>query len=90
MNIGIIGRSTDLLARALATAQELGHSAIGTVSDAEALAWISANQVRALVIGGGVEASSRQVLSAACNAAGVKVLEVFGPQNLRALLASIS
>lgn len=89
MSIGIIGRSTALLAKALATAHELGHAAIGTTSDAEALGWVFEGQVSVLVVGGGVEASSRQSLASAGDAVGVKIVEVFGPENLRAALATL-
>jgi hypothetical protein len=90
MRIGIIGRHQGILAGAIASAEELGHAAVGTTDDSEAMAWISAASIGALVIGGGVEQASRSALLAACTNAGIRPIEIFGPGNLRPALLALS
>ncbi len=89
MELGIIGRHPDILQTALDTAARLGHVARGTLNDAEALAWVQSGAIAGLVIGGGVESTSRQQLLAACKQAGVRPIEVFGPANLDQVLAGL-
>lgn len=89
MKIGIIGRHSAMMETALAVAAETGHSAVGTMADAEALSWIAARAIEALVIGGGVEGGSRRALVEACTQHGVRAVEIFGPGNLRAALLEL-
>jgi hypothetical protein len=89
MKIGIIGRHPAVLEGALALARELGHEAVGTSADDEALRWLADRTVAALVIGGGVEPAARAKLLAACKESAVRPVEVFGPENLRAVLAAL-
>jgi hypothetical protein len=89
MHVGIIGHHPGILTAAIATTEDLGHTAIGTTSDEEAMSWLAGKVVSALVIGGGVEPASRSMLLGACTQYGVRPVEVFGPDNLRAALASL-
>jgi hypothetical protein len=89
MHIGIVGRHPSILDAAIATAKELGHTAVGTTADDVALQWLSERKVSALVIGGGVERPSRTKLIQACAERGVHPIEVFGPDKLRATLAAL-
>ena len=89
MKIGIIGRHPHIMETALATAGHVGHEAIGTLEDAVALQWISQRQIGALVIGGGVEAASRQILLQACAAQGIQPVEIMGPGQLESALRAL-
>lgn len=79
MKIGILGRNGDLLRDALDLAEGAGHDARGTLIDHEALAWVRSHHIQALLIGGGVEATSRKVMLAECAQNGVKAVEISGP-----------
>ncbi|MCA0331168.1 MAG: hypothetical protein LCI03_14875 [Actinobacteria bacterium] len=79
MKIGILGRNGDLLRDALDLAEGAGHDARGTLIDHEALAWVRSHHIQALLIGGGVEETSRKVMLAECAQNGVKAVEIAGP-----------
>lgn len=89
MTIGILGRHESLLATAITTAERLGHVARGTTRDGEALDWIREGTIQAIVIGGGVDATSRQTVLAACTVHGVRAVEVCGPGHLAQALAAL-
>lgn len=90
MRIGIVGRHPEILRGALALADEAGHDARGTTTDAEALAWVSQQQITALLIGGGVEPEARETLLSACEANDVRGVEVHEPTNLGPILRGLS
>jgi hypothetical protein len=89
MNLGIIGRNQALLDAAVSTAAHLGHSAKGTLNDAQAIAWVAQGSIAGLVIGGGVEQASRSLLLEACSKHGVRPIEVYGPGNLEKALEAL-
>lgn len=89
MNIGVIGRHPAILERALALIGSHGHSARGTLIDAEALAWVRSRAVQCLLIGGGVDDPSRKALLDACTNHQVRAVEVFGPHNLERVVAEL-
>lgn len=78
-----------MMETALGVAAETGHVAVGTMTDAEAMGWIEARSIEALVVGGGVEPPSRRALGAACSQHGVRLVEIFGPGNLRGALVEL-
>lgn len=80
--IGILGRQPQMLQRALEMAVAAGLDAIGSAREDETLARIADGRLRALVIGGGVEAASRVAMQAACAAAGAEAIPVSGPHAL--------
>jgi hypothetical protein len=90
VRIGIIGRDSSLLRQALELGEGAGHDARGTLDDAEALAWVRAGQVNALLIGGGVEPASRDALVAACEESDVRSVLVSGPGVLGDALLRLS
>jgi hypothetical protein len=79
MRIGILGRDAALMREALDLAEGAGHDARGTLIDHEALAWVRGGQVAALLVGGGVEPTSRTVVMAECAKHGVRAVEIAGP-----------
>jgi DNA-binding NtrC family response regulator len=85
IRIGILGRHRSMLDAALAFAAQRGFEARATTEDDEALAWITAGEIAALSIGGGVEDASRLRLLAACAQAGVQAIEVYGMEGPRGL-----
>ncbi|MFD6400893.1 hypothetical protein [Nocardia sp. NPDC060249] len=70
-----VGRGRDVVDAALGYVGGLGYRALGSTTDEEALAILAREQVRLLVIGGGVEAESRQVLTAAAEGHGATVIQ---------------
>lgn len=89
MNVGVVGRHAAILERVLALVSSHGHSAKGTLVDADALSWINSRDVQYLLIGGGVEDASRKSLLAACAAHQVQAIEVFGLHNLELAIAGL-
>lgn len=64
-----VGRSPDILARVKALLESAGYSHIGALTDERAVALMAEEAPDALVIGGGVEQTSREALRAAFHAA---------------------
>lgn len=60
----VIGRGQSVVDTAIAYIDGLGYRVLGTTLDEEALDILDREQVRFLVIGGGVETESRKTLTA--------------------------
>jgi hypothetical protein len=86
MKVGILGRQPPLMDRALAAVRDAGHEAVGALDDAVMQAHLERRSIDALLIGGGVEAGSRERLHALGAAQGIPVLDVWGPDRLREVL----
>ncbi|MFD4458647.1 hypothetical protein [Nocardia sp. NPDC058480] len=70
-----VGRGREVVDAALGYVGGLGFRVLGSTADEEALAVLGRERVRLLVIGGGVEAESRKVLTAAAEAHGATVVQ---------------
>ncbi|MGY0502114.1 hypothetical protein ACWZHB_26805 [Nocardia sp. FBN12] len=70
-----VGRGREVVDAALAYVGGLGFRVLGSTADEEALAVLGRERVRLLVIGGGVEAESRKVLTAAAQEHGATVIQ---------------
>ncbi|MFD3744845.1 hypothetical protein [Nocardia sp. NPDC058633] len=70
-----VGRGEEVVASAIAYLEPLGFRVLGTTSDDEARAILHREQVRLLVIGGGVEADSRNALTAEATQRGTTVVQ---------------
>ena len=90
MKIGILGRDATLMREALDLAEGAGHDARGTLIDHEALAWVRGGQIAALLVGGGVEPTSRTVVLAECAKHDVQAVEIAGPGVLGHALAALT
>ncbi len=88
--LGILGRQPAMLQAALAQARALGLVAQGSTDDDTVLGWITTRAIDALIIGGGVEAATRQRLEPACRAAGVRVVPVASPAMLGEALRALA
>jgi hypothetical protein len=71
----VVARAQQVIDTVLAVLRGDGFEAEGTTADDEALARLAAGDVTRVVIGGGVEPSSRQVLRQVCTSHDVKVIE---------------
>jgi hypothetical protein len=89
MKIGIVGRHQPMLMTAMATAARVGHIAKGTLEDREAVEWTRDGSIEVLIIGGGVEQTSRRVLLDVCAAHRVRPVEIFGPDLLEQALIDL-
>ncbi|MFD4357244.1 hypothetical protein ACFWPK_32155 [Nocardia sp. NPDC058519] len=70
-----VGRGREVVDAALSYVGGLGFRVLGSTSDEQALEILGRERVRLLVIGGGVEADPRKVLTAAAEAAGTTVVQ---------------
>jgi hypothetical protein len=75
MTVLVIARAQPVLDRVLAQLAKAGIDAAGTLSDDEAIGRMDAGGVTALVIGGGVEAPSKQRLRATADAKSARIVE---------------
>lgn len=75
MPVLVIGRGRQIVDSVTATIRRHGFEALGTTTDDEALSHLGAQKIDLLVIGGGVEPSSRSVLKQRAAATGAPVLE---------------
>jgi hypothetical protein len=73
MQVLVLARAQALLDRVVPLLRKEGVAALGTTSDEDAVARLEAGGVTALVIGGGVEPTSRERLRAA--AGGTPVID---------------
>ncbi|MEV0771772.1 hypothetical protein [Nocardia salmonicida] len=70
-----VGRGREVVDAALGYVGELGFRVLGSTTDDEALVILGRERVRVLVIGGGVEPDSREVLTAAAKEHGATVVQ---------------
>ncbi|HZA17700.1 MAG TPA: hypothetical protein VE645_12585 [Pseudonocardiaceae bacterium] len=71
----VIARAQQVIDTVLAVLRGDGFDAEGTTADDEALTRLASGEVMTVVIGGGVESSSRQVLRQVCTTHDVSVIE---------------
>ncbi|PKV78960.1 hypothetical protein [Nocardia fluminea] len=69
-----VGRGPEVVEAALGFVGGLGYRVLGSTTDEEALSILGREQVRLLVIGGGVETESRKVLTTAAREHGATVI----------------
>lgn len=76
----VVGRHPTIMTRVRALLESAGYETLGTLTDEEALRALQSSPCDALLLGGGVETSSRAALSEAFRAAkpGRPVIEHFG------------
>ncbi|MGW6425783.1 hypothetical protein ACWF82_24185 [Nocardia sp. NPDC055053] len=70
----VVGRGQSVVDTSTAYIDGLGFRALGTTLDEEALGILDREQVRLLVIGGGVEADSRKTLAARADERGTTIV----------------
>jgi DNA-binding NarL/FixJ family response regulator len=84
MNVLILGRHPVMLHNALTLLKQNGYVATGYTTDDEITQALQTTAVDLVVIGGGVEATSRAHIKATAGqvAPRTKVLDVYGPHHL--------
>ncbi|MBC7302958.1 MAG: hypothetical protein H5T78_18675 [Nocardia sp.] len=70
-----VGRGREVVDAAISYVGGLGFRVLGSTVDEEALSVLGRERVRLLVIGGGVEAESRTLLTAAATQRGTTVVQ---------------
>jgi len=76
MDVLVVGRSRSTVDAAIGLLETWGFPARGVTADEEALTALDSRRFRVLVIGGGVERTSRDRLKASASHHGLTVVEV--------------
>ncbi len=84
MKILILGRHAGMMQSILAQVAGAGFEARGCLTDEEAIAALQNETFKAVVIGGGVETISRNLIKAECakKTPPPEILEIYGPDSL--------